>query len=411
MTYREAFIRLQQFLAPLSPEEFFDRTLAGGFRKVDGDPAAPRTTLLGSDPRELLAGATHLAPKLTFHSVNSTGSAPSLGSVTDAADFRQRIDESHARNYSVRFPELRPLSDSLDQLARTLEMLLQTPVTASASWSGGGMRGPVCCDDHDLIVVQLFGGKRWHVSSKPSELNNTWRGILEAPPELGPHQTVDVRPGDLLYFPRGTLHTVGSDEESLHLSIGFTPLTVRDAVIAALDHLSDLDRGWRMSFGGPLALLLRGPGLERFNAPTTEAATNLAAACKMPGFLASALQARSSRAVAALKPLPAPQTMPVVDLNSELVQSAMAFCQLTGGPERIDVSYPGGHIYVQRGEQQSLEHIVNTPRFRVRDIPGEVGDDVRVSLARRFVEIGYLELAEPGTRTDGHPQAPAEARP
>ena len=359
MNYREAFVRLQQFLAPLPPEEFLDRMLVGGFRKLDGDPAAPRTTLLGSDPRALLAAAAHPAPNL------------------------------------------RRLSDSLDELARALEMLLHTPVTASAFWNRDGLGVPVHYDDHDLIVVQLFGNNRWNVSSKPSELNNTWKASPEAPPELGPHQTVDVRPGDLMYFPRGTLRAVDPGDESVHLSIRFIPLTVRDAVIAALDHLSDLDRGWRMSFGGPLALLLRGAALERFNAPTLEAATNLAAACKVPGFLASALQARSSRAVAALEPLPAPQALPAIDLDTELVQSALAFCQLTGSPERIDVSYPGGHIDVPRSAQQALEHIVNTLRFRVRDIPGELGDDTRLSLARRFVAIGYLRPAEPGGRTEG----------
>jgi len=411
MNYREAFVRLQQFLAPLSPEEFFDRTLVGGFRKVEGDPGAPRATLLGSDPRALLTGAAHLAPKLTFHSANPSGPAPSLESVADGADFRQRIEQFHARNYSIRFPELRPLSAPLDGLARALEMLLHTQVTASAFWSRGGMRAPVHYDDHDLIVVQLLGTKRWYVSSQASELNNTWKGIPEGAPDLGPHHTVDVRPGDLLYFPRGTLYTVDFDDESLHLSIGFTPLTVREAVIAALDQLSDLDRGWRMSFGGPLALLLRGPGLERFNAPTLEAVTNLAAACKAPGFLASALQTRSSRVVASLTPLPAPRELPAIDLDTEVVHDAMAFCQLTGSPERIDVSYPGGHIYIHRGAQQALEHIVNTPRFRVRDIPGEVADDIRISLVRRFLEIGYLELGEAAERADGQVEAPTEATP
>ena len=400
MNYREALACLQQFLSPVPAEEFFDRWLTGGFRRIEGAPAAPRTTLLGPEPQALLTSALQLAPRLTFHSANPTGPAPSLEAVADAADFRRRIDEFHARNYSLRFPELRPLSAPLDALARSLEMLLHAPVTASAGWSRGGMRAAVHCHDHDLIVAQLRGTQRWYISEKPSQLDNTWKSSPQEPPELGAHHAVDMRPGDLMYFPRGTLHSVdtlqavGADAESLHLSIGFTPLTLREAVIAALDQLSDLDRGWRMSFGGPLALLLRGSGPERFNAPTIEAAGNLVAACKAPGFLASALQARSARVVAALKALPAPAAVPDIDLDSELVQSELAFCQLTGNPEHIDVSYPGGHIYVQRGAQQGLEHIVNTPRFRVRDIPGDIGDDTRRWLARRFLEIGYLQLAE-----------------
>jgi hypothetical protein len=259
------------------------------------------------------------------------------------------------------------------------------------------MRAPVHFDDHDLLVVQLRGTKRWYVSSRPSELKNTWSAIPDSPPELGPHATLDVHPGDLIYLPRGTYHSVDSDGGSLHVSIGFTPLTVREALIAALDHLSDLDREWRSTLGGRLAYQLRGPGLEQLVAPVGEAAAKLLAACRTPGFVASALQWRSARAVAALATLPVPGALPALTLDSELMQNELAFCHLTASPERIDVSYPGGHVYIHRGAQVCVEYIVNAERFRVRDIPGEVGDDVRLSLAARFVEIGFLRPA-PGGR-------------
>jgi bifunctional lysine-specific demethylase and histidyl-hydroxylase MINA len=393
MLFHEAQRRLEQFLRPLTLDEFFDHTLAGGFRKVEGGVGSERTGLLGADPESVLLGAWHLAGKLTFHSANPAAPAPSLAGVTGSADFQQRIAALHASNYSVRFPELRPLSRPLELLARALEVLLHQPVTVSAFWSRGGMRAPVHFDDHDLLVAQLRGTKRWYVSNKPSELNNTWKSIPEAAPDLGPHESVDVRPGDLMYLPRGTYHSVDSDSGSLHVSIGFTPLTLREAVIAALDHLSDLDRGWRLTVGGRLGFQLRGQGLERLMPPVVEAAGNLATACRTPGFVVSALQWRSSRIIAALGALPMPAAAPAIDLDSELVQGELAFCHLTASPGRIDVSYPGGHLYVHRGAQACIEYMVNTPRFRVREIPGEVGDDIRLSLAERFVQIGLLVVA------------------
>jgi hypothetical protein len=196
-----------------------------------------------------------------------------------------------------------------------------------------------------------------------------------------------------MYLPRGTYHSVDSDQGSLHVSIGFTPLTVREALIAALDHLSDLDRAWRTTLGGRLAFQLRGPGLERLLPPVVDGATKLLAACRTPGFLASALQWRSGRAIAAMSTLPASAAVPALTLDSELLQNDMAFCHLTASPERIDVSYPGGHVYIHRGVQPSVEFIVNAARFRVRDIPGDIGDDIRLSLADRFVQIGFLRLA------------------
>lgn len=397
MLFEDAQRALEQFLSPLTVDEFLDKTLSGGFRKIETTGATPRIGLLGPDPQAVLLEAFHLAPKLTSHSANPLGPPPTLQSIADASDFRQRIGQFHARNYSVRFPELRPLSPALEYLARALEVLLHQPVTTSAFWSRGGMRAPVHYDDHDLVVVQLRGAKRWYVSSKPSELNNTWKGIPGDPLDLGPHATVDVRPGDLLYLPRGTLHSVDSDTESLHLSIGFTPLTVRDAAIAALDHLSDLDQTLRMTVGGRLAFQLKGVGFERVAPAVVEAVERLRVACRTPGFLGAAMQRRSARAVASLEALPALTSTPALNLDSFLIHTNTAFCHLTANAGRIDFSYPGGHLYIHRGAEESLLYMVNTTKFRVGDIPGQIADDVRLSLAGKLLEIGFLEPA-PGAQ-------------
>jgi hypothetical protein len=274
-------------------------------------------------------------------------------------------------------------------------MLLHQPVSAAAFWSHGSMRAPVRYEDHDLLVVQLRGTRGWHVSSAASELPNTWKALPHSAPALGPHQSFEVRPGDVVYLPRGTWHSVDSEDKSLHLSISFSPLTLREALIAALDHFSDLDRGWRSTIGSRLGFQLRASGLERLLPAVAEAAAQLANACRTPGFLASALLWRSSRTIAALAPLPT-ASAPALGLDSELRQGELAFCHLTASPERIDISYPGGHLYVHRGAQPCIEFMVNTPRFRVRDIPGEVSDEVRLSLAGRFVQIGFLQPAAGG---------------
>jgi len=391
MLFPEAQRTLQQLLAPLTLDEFLDRTLSGGCHRIEGAGSPERSALLGPDPRAVLCQAFHLAPKLTFHSANPSGPPPSLEGVADARDFRTRIEQFHARNYSVRFPELRPLSPQLDRVARALELILHQPVTTSAFWSMGGMRAPVHYDDHDLLVVQLLGGKHWYVANS-SQLPNTWVSA-PATAELGPHASFDVHPGDVVYLPRGTLHSVTSEAESLHLSIGFTPLTLREALIAALDQLSDVDQTLRTTVGGRLAYQLRGVGVERLAGPVLDGLERLRAACRTPGFLAAALQRRSSRAVATLAALPVPAAPPALSLDSELVHIEVAFCHLTANPETIDLSHPGGHVYIHRGAEQGLLYMVNTPRFRVRDVPGDLADEVRLSLAAKLVAIGFLRPA------------------
>ncbi|MBI1196711.1 MAG: hypothetical protein GC203_02490 [Phenylobacterium sp.] len=377
---------LESLLAPLSPDEFLGQTVAGGFRWLPGR-GADLPDLLGADPRASLADAVHLAPRLTWHSANALGPAPSLANVADGSDFRARIEAFHAANYSVRFPELRPLSPPIDRVARALEARLHQPVTASAFWSRGGMRAPVHYDDHDLIVVQLFGEKRWYVSTAVSPLFNAWKGVDGNPPQLGEHEVIEMRPGDRLYLPRGTAHTVDSDHESVHLAFGFTPLTVREAVIAAIDHLSDLDRDLRATLSdrrlaavGPRALA---------------AASRLLEAVRSPEFLFSALQRRSARVVGDLDALPRADAAPSLDLDSEVVRAPGAFAHLTGNAETIDFAYPGGHLYIHRGAEAAVAFVAERARFRPRDIPGDVDDQVRLALVSRLLDVGYLVAASP----------------
>lgn len=391
MGLEDAEATLAAFLAPWPLDDFLDRGLTGGFRHVPGQ-GAPRGGLLGSDPAQTLGGAAHLASQLTYHSANPLGPPPALDGVADAADFRRRIEAFHASHYSVRFPGLRPLSPELDRLCRALEVLLLAPVTASAFWSVSGMRAPVHYDDHDILIVQLMGPKRWYVSRRPSDLFNTWKGVNGNPPDLGEHQVIDVAPGDLMFLPRGTFHTVDSTAPSIHLALGFTPLTLRSALQAALDHLSDLDRPLRETVGGRLPSRLAAGDLGALGPAAGAAAGRLAEAVKAPNFLANALQRLASRTVADLPPLARPAAAAPLTLDTPLRQAPLAARHLTASAEVIDFAYPGGHLYIHRGAEAAVLFIAETPRFRVRDIPGEVGDEVRLALAERFRQVGFLEV-------------------
>lgn len=392
MVLEDARRRVAAFLSPLDVDTFLGAGLAGGYLLVRQDARAARGGLLGPDPQAVLAGAVHLANDLTYHSANAAGPPPSLAGVTDAADFRSRIAAFHARNYSVRFPDLRPLSPAVDALARALEMLIHQPVTASAFWSRGGMRAPVHYDDHDLIVVQLQGTKRWYVANQPSQLFNTWKGVSGNPPDLGTHDVVDLAPGDLMYLPRGTFHTVDSDTESVHLAMGFTPLTLRAAIIAALDHLSDMNRPLRATVAGQMADL----SPDTLAPAMADAVGQLLGAIRAPGFLQAALQRRSSRAIGDLDALPRPAQAPALGLDTLLRHAGHAFSHLGANAETIDFAYPGGHLYIHRGAQEAVLFISETPSFRVRDLPGGIGDEVRLALAARFVEVGFLEVVGAG---------------
>ena len=82
-------------------------------------------------------------------------------------------------------------------------------------------------DTHEVFVLQISGHKHWHVSQPPIPLPHRTqpcspRGCGATPPVL----EADMQPGDLLYLPRGFVHTTNTSETfSIHVTLGITVYT------------------------------------------------------------------------------------------------------------------------------------------------------------------------------------------
>ncbi|MFE5770711.1 cupin domain-containing protein [Streptomyces sp. NPDC056485] len=124
--------------------------------------------------------------------------------------------------------------------AEGLERFLGTSVQANAyaSWTereGFGLHW----DDHDVVVVQLHGSKRWRLYGATRQAP-TFRDV-ESPeqPEGDPVADIVLTAGDVLYLPRGWWHAVTADQgsESLHLTFGMVPHTGADLMLWVVDQL------------------------------------------------------------------------------------------------------------------------------------------------------------------------------
>jgi mannose-6-phosphate isomerase-like protein (cupin superfamily) len=387
MNVDEAEAILKGVLEPVRLDMFF-AALGRVVLDAPGGPGHERAALFGDDPiaTALNAHSTH-SERLDCHGVDTALPPPGARKVADSAEFRALIEAYHERDYTVRIPEVISLSLRLQRFARALERLLHQPVDASLFWSKAGAGAIVHYDNRDNLVFQLHGRKRWYVSTDPPGLQNNWRHVGEPLPALPRHRVIDVGPGDLLYIPRGTPHTVESESESLHLAILFVPTTLRDVLIAAVDRMSDLDRSWRETavervddgLGGLPSRAVR--GLER-----------LAEQCRTYDFVEAAIEHRSSRFVGALPALP--RSEPVAGLSAEarVRHSPLAIFHLRRTGEWIDFAFPGDHLAVHPGVEAELRFIQETSRFRIRDILGASSLEVRAALVGRLIAAGVLEL-------------------
>lgn len=390
MILEQAKAQVDAVLAPLSADRFFDDHMGRAVLALPADAAHARRALLGEDPEAavLAAFATHAA-RLGSHAHTPVGPRPLAAPVESAAAFRASIAAFHAAGYTVRVPDVTALAPTLLQFTRSLEFLLHQPVKASLFWSAPDARAPIHYDDNDNIVVQLTGRKQWLISTATPSLHNAWRDVAEAPPPLGDHRRYDIAPGDLLYVPRGTPHTVWSQTQSLHLAITFTPVTLRDVLIAAIDHLSDHDRSLRETAIGRIDAPLDMGALAQLVGGAME---RLRGHLRTPAFLGAALQRRTSRTIGTMEPLASGSPV-ALQPDTRVRHAPGALCYLLATPTMIDFCQPGEHINVHRGVEAALRHIAATPSFTVGDLPGELPDDVRIALVDRLVRSGFLEPA------------------
>jgi ribosomal protein L16 Arg81 hydroxylase len=80
-------------------------------------------------------------------------------------------------------------------------------------------------DTHDVFVAQAYGSKVWQLAGAPYELPLASRphDKAQAAPELV--QEFELCAGDLLYLPRGTIHSATANETaSVHITIGVHPV-------------------------------------------------------------------------------------------------------------------------------------------------------------------------------------------
>jgi hypothetical protein len=387
MIIQEAEAILADILHPLPLETFYD-ALGRASLDARGDADHLRARLFGDDPvRTMLEAFASHSTQLDCHSVQPSMPPPGPRAVEGPEAFLELIRAYHERDYTVRVPDVVKLSPPLQRLVRALELILHQPVDASLFWSKAGAKAIVHYDNRDNLVLHLHGRKRWYVSTDPPGLQNNWKHVGEPLPGLQRHRVVDLEPGDLLYIPRGTPHTVESDSESLHLAVLFVPVTLRDALIAAVDHLSDLDRSFRET----LVARADSERLEALSPLLASGLARLVEQCRSGAFVGEAMKHRSSRIVGDLPPLPKPQAVAPLGAESRVRHAPLAISHLRHVKERIDFSLPGSHIAIHPGVEEELRFIHDVSDFRIRDMPGSAAMDVRLALVGRLIAEGFLE--------------------
>jgi hypothetical protein len=105
-------------------------------------------------------------------------------------------------------------------------------------------------DTTDVFIVQCVGSKEWKIFHEYT--NKTELPVMETPWDAdrfkpsGPDESITLRPGDVLYLPRGAMHEAFcAERESMHLTISIASLTFADLIAKTLRAAAESDIAFR----------------------------------------------------------------------------------------------------------------------------------------------------------------------
>jgi hypothetical protein len=267
---------------------------------------------------------------------------------------------------------------------RSLEQVLGHPAQANAYYTPRSAQGlPVHHDTHDVFVLQVSGEKRWLVYEPALQLPLKDQRYS---PELGaPGDAVEdriLRPGDMLYLPRGWLHeALTSDTDSLHLTIGINVVTWLDAFKAALEELADdlrFRRSWQSAEGtDDLVEALR----ERLGSADVERRARAKLVRTRRPIRDG--QLRQLRALEGLEPETVVERKPTV------------LVELTERDDGVSLVFEGRELTFPAHAREEVIAIVDADdAFTPAELPGSLDEPGRLVLVRRLVREGLLRISE-----------------
>ena len=272
----------------------------------------------------------------------------------------------------------------LAEFCRELEAELGHPAQANAYYTPASAQGfAVHHDTHDVFCLQVEGEKRWLVYPPVLELPLKQQKYVPAMGEPGePVMDVTLRAGDMLYLPRGWLHqAMTSDVPSLHLTVGISVATWRDAMREALDEAAreevELRRGVVLDGEAPEGLL------EALAARLTPEAVSTR---RRRSFVESRRPIRDD----AFDQL---RALEELDLDTLLERRRTVIAHLSVDEDAARLVFEGRELSLPAFVAADLVHMLETDEaFRAQDLPGSLDDSGRLVLVRRLVREGLLRI-------------------
>jgi len=301
----------------------------------------------------------------------------------------QRISDEYGRGATVALPAIHRTWAPLGMLCDTLQAQLDHAAHANVYITPGNAKGfTPHYDVHDVFVLQIAGRKRWQLYEPVIALPHRTQLFR---PELytgqAPMAEVELNAGDLLYLPRGVLHsTATTGSFSAHVTIGISVYTWIDLLKELLSSAID-DEEMRRALPAGFATPDLRPLLNR---KMREMADKLCSRSE-PDKLIDAFTSRV-RATRVRKPPTFRADVTVIDPSSSLRVPSPESYRITQDGDQTMLEFNGTRYQMPIPVASTMRAISQLRSFRPADLTGPLNSEGILALSRHLVDIGFLAV-------------------
>lgn len=303
-----------------------------------------------------------------------------------------RLYQLFAEGASISFRQMQDLMPAFANLCRGAEQLFNCPFHTNVYFTPAHAQAfQTHHDTHDVFVLQIAGSKRWQVYDPVIPLPLVGQVFEGNENRLGP--VVDeftLRAGDLFYCPRGLPHDAhATDEPSLHVTFGALVYTWAEVMIEAMAEVCLAEPAFRASL--PPGYATDGAAL-----PMLEATfQNLVERFSKTAKLERAINGIADEFVSSRGALVPEQRRQAAAID------AVTLDTLVGGrfgliyrcyqtDDIIKLRCHSTEITFPSRAAMAVVHALETRRFPVRDLPGNLDDDSKLVLICRLIREGLV---------------------
>jgi ribosomal protein L16 Arg81 hydroxylase len=246
-------------------------------------------------------------------------------------------------------------------------------------------------DDHSFFILQVSGTKDWRIYGNPVELPlQEWRRKTSTP-DLGKPREITLKPGDLLYLPKGFYHEASTtDTTSVHITLGIFPYTWVQVFQELLDKVKD-DVNFRRSTGE----YLRVSGIPHTLQESFNHLLNAAGRIPVEPLFESLMRKAASKQI-----VDGRDRLSDISSIASIAPSTPIFrrsvlCKLDNVDQGVRLSFYDKVLFFPSRATDTLHHILAAEKFCVAELPRSLDEKSNQLIVAKLVKEGVLTLREP----------------